>query len=98
MIDKILKNGLFIMIGCEVRRDNATPLPEATTAAPTPSPQPNLQDDNECFEYQQEDVQVHNLNFSGEMKKLADVSQNCNMGPSVAITKFSGKTQELVTA
>lgn len=30
--------------------------------------------------------------------QVADVLQNCNLGSSVALTRFSGKTEELVTA
>lgn len=61
-------------------------------------PQPNADDDNESSEYQEEDVQVHDLTSSRDMEKLANVLQNRNVGPSVVIFKFSGKTQDLITA
>lgn len=88
------------MTGRGGRRDNATLLPGAAGAVPPNPPvtQTNSQDKNECSKYPEEDVQVHDSTFSGDMKKLADVLQKCNLGPTVTIPKFPGKTQELVTA
>lgn len=68
-----------MMTGSGMQRDNLTPVPGAAGTVPLRNPigtQPNPDDENEGSDCQEENAQLHDLTFSGDMEEFADVLQN----------------------